>query len=133
MSNFKGYLIKTPHGVFPNTFIMHKGYEQIPNQIMDLDTKRNGKGLLIRHVLPYRATTIKFTTVPMTLTKKIEFQKHFPNREKIHLEYWNEETNSYRTSTFYLPDITYKQYGFRNGEPFYLSVNVELIGYGEKI
>lgn len=133
MSNFKGYLLKTPHGILPLSFIMHQGYEQTPNQIMDLDAKRNGKGLLIRHVLPYKATTIKFTTVPMSLSKKIEFQKYFPNRTKIKLEYWNDETNDYRTTDFYIPDITFKQYGFQNGEPFYLSTNIELIGYGEKV
>lgn len=132
-TEFKGYLIKTPVGIFPNEYIMHDTYKQTPNQRADLDSKRNTQGKLIRHELPYVTTTIKFSTIPMKLSKKIKFQKYFPSRTRITLEYWNDEENKYKTADFYIPDIEYSMYGFLDGEPFYLSTPIEIIGYGEKM
>lgn len=100
---------------------------------MDLDPRRTGQGLLIRNVLEYSATTIKISTRPMGLRMKKEFQSYFPSRKNIDITYYNEETNDYRTTNFYIPEIEWTMYGFIDGEPFYLSITLELIGYGEKI
>ncbi len=134
LDNFQGWLIRTPTGILPNRFIAHEGYVQIPDAIMDLDPKRTGKGLLIRHPLPYVATTIKITTPFMSMGKKIEFQKYFPKNQydNIVITYWNEKLNSYKTGNFYIPEPEWAMYGFLNGTPYYLSTTLELIGYGEK-
>lgn len=100
---------------------------------MDLDPRRTGQGLLIRNVLPYSATTIEITTRPMGLRMKKEFQSYFPSRKTIPITYYNEETNDYRTTNFYIPEIKWTRYGKIDGEPLYLSITLELIGYGEKI
>lgn len=134
-NKFEGWLIKTPFGILPNKFIFKDSYEQTPLQRMDLDPRRNAKGLLIRNVLPYAATTIKFQTIPMSLDQKLEFQQYFSSsdREKITLTYWCDETNDYRTADFYIPDITWSWYGLLGGVPYYNSCQIELIGYGEEV
>lgn len=132
LAKYLGWDIRTPKGILPASLIGAEGLEQTPNALMDLNPRRTGKGLLIRNVLPYSATTITITTPAMGLKKKIEFQSYFPSRETIEITYYNEETNDYRTANFYIPEITWKRYGFLRGEPFYLPATVELIGYGEK-
>lgn len=132
MAEYKGWDIKTPKGILPAKFIAAEGLSQKPNQIMDLDPRRTSDGLLVRNVLPYTVTSITINTVPMGLKMKKEFQSYFPSRKTIEIEYWNEESNDYRTGKFYIPDVEWKRYGVVKGEPFYLSVTYELIGYGEK-
>lgn len=133
LAEYLGWDIKTPKGIFPKKFIAPEGLSQTPNVLMDLDPRRTGQGLLIRNVLPYSATTIEITTRPMGLRMKKEFQSYFPSRKTIPITYYNEETNDYRTTNFYIPEIKWTRYGKIDGEPFYLSITLELIGYGEKI
>lgn len=133
LAEYLGWHLKTPKGIFPYKFIAPEGLSQAPNALMDLDPRRTGQGLLIRNVLEYSATTIKISTRPMGLRMKKEFQSYFPSRKNIDITYYNEETNDYRTTNFYIPEIEWTMYGFIDGEPFYLSITLELIGYGEKI
>ncbi len=133
MAGYEGWDIKTPKGIFPSKFIKPEGLTQAPNAYMDLDPRRTGKGLLVRNVLPYTATTIKITTRPMGLKMKTELLSYFPDRRKINITYWNEETNRYHNADFYMPEIEWTRYGVINNEPFYMSTTIELIGYGEKI
>lgn len=132
VKDYKGYDIRTPKGVLPSKFIAHSTYSQTPDQLMDLDPKRNGKGILVRNVLENSATTIEFTTVPMSMKMKAEFQSYFPSRERITIEYWNEERNKYCTTDFYIPEIKWTRYGKINGEWWYLGTPITITGYGEK-
>lgn len=135
LAEYLGWDIKTPKGIFPKKFIAPEGLSQTPNALMDLEPRRTGQGLLIRNILEYSATTIEITTRPMGLRMKKEFQSYFTldDRKRVLITYYNEETNDYRTGYFYIPDYKWTRYGIIDGEPFYLSVTMELISYGEKI
>lgn len=130
--NFKGWYIKTPQGILPSKYIM--GMKQTPNAIMDLDPRRTGEGLLIRNVLPYTATTIDITFVPMSMSEKMDLQRYLPETVYIKLPatYWNEKYNEYVQTNFYIPEISWETYTTFGPEPVYIATPIQLIGYGEK-
>lgn len=129
---YKGWDIKMPKGIVPAKFIM--GFKETPDALMDLDPRRTGEGLLIRNVLPYVATTIDITFVPMSMSEKMELQEYFPPSVyvKAPVTYWNEKHNDYFTADFYIPEIPWERYVDCYKEPIYIATPIQLIGYGEK-
>ncbi len=101
---------------------------------MDLDPRRTGEGLLIRNVLPYTATTIDITFVPMSMSEKMDLQRYLPETVYIKLPatYWNEKYNEYVQTDFYIPEISWETYTTFGLEPVYMATPIQLIGYGEK-
>ena len=69
--------------------------------------------------------------VGLTDAEVTTVQSFFPNRDSVTLEYWNKESNAYKTATFYVPDITYVvDYLDGNNQPIYQGFDIELIAYG---
>lgn len=114
---FQGFLICLggKYGeVLPNEFIRYDTYETDCNQRLDLDSTRSLDGILHRNVLPHTATRIDFT-VPhldnfqhdylMDLLHRNMSDKH---SKTIVLYYWDDENHTYKTGTFYVPDIKFK-------------------------
>lgn len=129
-NKFKGYLLKnTAVGIIPNSFLQANGYSCTPNQQSDRNTYIDEEGLLHRDVLPHTSTKIEFNTPPLHLADKITFQKYFPSRTTVELEYWNDETNDYETGTFYVPSIQFSYYMVRNNDIFYNPIRVAFIEY----
>lgn len=115
--SFNGYLIKlggsagTP---LPITYMRYDTYKVTPNQRMDLDPTRDTTGLLHRNTLAHTATKIEFNTprftnsVIGTLNTLIQSAMSDRQARKIDLEYYDPETDSYKTGTFYMPDVAYQ-------------------------
>lgn len=127
--NFKGYLLKIDGREFPNKFIFVSSYKSTPNQLQDLNSYRDANGKLHRNVLPHTLTKIEFNTPPLNLAKKIELQSYFPSRERLEVEYWNDETNDYRIGTFYMPDIPFEIYRLLENDIQYKQTRIALIEY----
>ena len=127
-NKFKGYLLRnTAVGKFPRQTI--KSYSCTPNQQSDKNTYVDEQGLLHRDVLPHTSTKIEFETVPMNLNQKIQFQKYFPSRTVVELEYWNDETNDYEIGTFYVPTIEFSVYAVWGNDIRYNPIRVAFIEY----
>lgn len=132
-NKFKGYLLRnTAVGIIPNKFLQANGYSCTPNQRSDRNTYVDEEGVLHRDILPATSTKIEFETVPMNLNQKIQFQKFFPNRTVVELEYWNDETNDYEIGKFYVPDIPYSYYAVWGNDIRYNPFRVAFIEYGKK-
>lgn len=106
MSDYAGYLIKTAHGKVPLSYFVY--YKSTPNQETDEDSYSDANGVTHRNILPHTKSSISFQTGPLTKEEKEELQKHFPNRHRIVIEYWNEEDCRYTEGVFYIPPITYE-------------------------
>lgn len=129
-NKFKGYLLRnTAVGKIPLGFIKANSYSSTPNQQSDKNTYVDEQGLLHRDVLPHTSTKIEFETVPMNLNQKIQFQKFFPSRTTVELEYWNDETNDYEIGTFYVPSIEFSVYAVWGNDIRYNPTRVAFIEY----
>lgn len=128
---FNGYLLKIGTSIFPSSFIQLDTYKSTPNQILDLDSYTDSNGILHRNILPARATKIEFNTPILTLDRKMALQALLPSsRVKFTLQYWNDDTNSYKTGDFYIPDITYEIKRHTSNNIWYNPVRIAMIDYG---
>lgn len=129
-NKFNGYLLRnTAVGDIPLSFIKANSYSSSPNQQSDRNTYVDEQGLLHRDVLPHTSTKIEFETVPMNLNQKMQFQKFFPNRTVVELEYWNDETNDYEIGKFYVPTIEFSVYAVWGNDIRYNPIRVAFIEY----
>ena len=134
---FNGYLIKLGQVVFPLSFVYKESYSVTPNRRMDLDSFRNGYGVLERTVLDHSPSTIKFQTVPMDNSKLEEMmsllRENYVNEKekKLYIEYYCPDTNSYKTGEFYIPDIEFPIHlvDLENNKILYKSFTLEFIEY----
>jgi hypothetical protein len=107
----------------------HGSYKSTPNRIMDEDSYRDANGVLRRNTLPHTATTFEFSTPYIHLAKKQALQALLPSRVKLAITYWNDETNTYTTGDFYIPDVTYEIYSKTDTDIVYKPVNFQFIQY----
>lgn len=130
-NKFKGYLLRnTAVGIIPNKFLQANGYSCIPNQQSDKNTYTDEQGMLHRDVLPHTSTKIEFNTRgAMHLNDKIAFQKYFPSRTVVELEYWSDETNDYEIGSFYVPSIEFSYYAVWGNDILYNPIRVAFIEY----
>ena len=113
---FAGYLIKIGGSngvVLPLEYIKLSGYNSTPNQRMESEAERAVTGLLHRTTVEHTATKVEFTTPMMTNLEVATMMTMFRSawtstaERKLDLEYYDEETDSYKTGTFYMPDIKF--------------------------
>lgn len=113
---YNGYLIKLGGAsgtVLPMKFIKVEGYDIIPNQRMESEAKRAITGLLHRTTVEHTATKVEFNTPNLTNLEADEMMTLFRNawtsvtERKLNLQYYDMETNSYKTGEFYMPDIKF--------------------------
>lgn len=111
MTNFEGWVLKINGAEFPNRLIALESYKCTPDQIMDLDPYRDGDGLLHRNALPHTATSIEFSTTYLRMRDVETLNTFLPhdNRVKCEVEYWNDNTLTYKTGDFYIADVPYEK------------------------
>ena len=111
---YSGYLIKINGTPLPMKYIKVDGYNITPNQRMESEAKRAVTGVLHRTTVAHTASKIEFTTPNMTNLDMDAMMSLFRNswtssaERKLDLEYYDMETNSYKTGTFYQPDIKFQ-------------------------
>lgn len=105
----QGYLIKVGNYTIPLTFMKIETYKSAPNQRQDLDSYRDANGYLHRNVLSHTATKLEFETPYLTfkdmrtLIQNIRANYTDDLARTVELTYYDEETDSYKTGTFYMP------------------------------
>lgn len=126
---FSGYLLKIGSTKLPMKYISAKSYKSTPNRQQDLDSYRDADGRLHRNVLPHTASGFSFSTPYLHLADKIALQAFFPSRTKATITYWNDETNTYTTGDFYIPDVEYAIYRVDGNDIIYIPIAYEFIEY----
>lgn len=113
---FNGYLLRLiaqddTRTEIPIEYIRYQTYKAERNT-MDLDPVRNLDGLLHRNPLPHTAFKVEFELVSMDNVKLQQFlsiiRSHYRNlvAKDVYLEYYETESDSYKTGHFYVPDIS---------------------------
>lgn len=132
---FSGYLIKliaanNTKTEIPLEYIRYDTYKITPNQRLDLDTGlRDITGVMHRQVVNHVVTKVEFNC-PMMPSTKLNWlvnllMSHVRNwlERDVYIEYYDMESDSYKTGHFYIPDI---QFQIRN-----VDVANNLINYNE--
>ena len=113
---YNGYLIKVGGSggtSLPMKYIKVEGYNITPDQRMESEAKRAITGFLHRTTVEHTASKIEFTTPVMTNLDMDSMMSMFRNawsnsqERKLTLEYYDNETNSYKSGVFYMPDIKF--------------------------
>lgn len=107
---FEGWLLKINNTAFPTRLIALDSFKITTNQATELDTYRDGSGILHRNLLPHTSTLIGFSTTYLR-QQDIELLNHFLSREnrgRCSVEYWNPNTSAYQSGSFYIADIAYE-------------------------
>lgn len=131
MNNYRGYLLKFGGVAMPNNYFLE--YTSTPNRRSEASAETDQIGRLIRDTLPHKRTTVKFTTHMMNLDNKINFQNIIARglvnelKREHSVEYWNDETNSYYTGVFYIPDVEYTIQDASATDIMYNPITVEII------
>lgn len=111
---FNGYLLKINGSNFPMKYIKAEDYTITPNQRMESEAKRSVTGELYRTTVEHTATKIEFNTPVMKNSDMDAMMTIFRNawsstlERKLSIQYYDMETNSYKTGTFYMPDIKFQ-------------------------
>ena len=110
---YNGYLLSINGNPFPMKYIKLEGYNITPNQRMESEAKRAITGLLHRTTVEHTATKVEFNAPIMTNIELDNMMSIFRNawsnnqERKLSLEYYDMETNSYKSGEFYMPDIKF--------------------------
>lgn len=135
---YNGYLIKVGGAsgtILPMKYIKVDGYNITPNQRMESEAKRAVTGVLHRTTVAHTATKIEFNTPNMTNIDMDAMMTLFRNNwtstaeRKINLQYYDMETNSYKTGTFYMPDIQFKIDRIDGNMIYYTETRIAFIEY----
>lgn len=127
--SFAGYLLKVNGNIIPMKYIAHKSYRTTPNTIIDLDAYRDADGRMHRSPLPHTVSSIEFNTPYIHLNEKMALQDLLPSRKILAIQYWNDETNTYTSGDFYIPDVTYEIYGVDGNDILYSPIAYKFIEY----
>lgn len=141
MSNnpFKGYLLRAidTNTILSGEFINTSSWKSTPNQREEIKAWRDDNTRdLYRITADGQKSAFQFETIEgMNLEQKMAFQKFFTDAEtnakerKIHLEYWNDEDNAYKTGYFYRPNMEFTIQDYTEDDITYLSMSFEFVEY----
>lgn len=128
-------LIKFGSSWLPTKYLLADGWEQTPNQRTEIAAYRDANVYLHRTTSPNHKTSLTLNFCPMCRADKETVQSIISSafvdeiERKVGITYRNEETNSYESGVFYIPDIRYKTLGWFGGECWYSSFSCELVEY----
>lgn len=101
---------------FPLGLIVAESYKATPNQRLDRSTsKRNVNGVLQRNVIRHMPFKVEFNLRKMTNAELVQFtsfmRAHYTDelQREFYMRYYNDETDSYDTGRFYMPDVQYQK------------------------
>lgn len=111
MSRYAGYFLAFGNTVLPNRYL--SAFSSTPNQRTELSAYRDNNNLLHRATSPNFKTKITFKTTPLFIDEKITVQNIIAGgytnyrERKAKVTYYNDETDTYDTGYFYIPDINF--------------------------
>ena len=114
--NFQGWLIKFGDVQLPNSFLLADGWEGTPNQRIEVDAYRDANMFLHRETSSNYKTKLKLNIREMNLAERMALNNVIglatlsiteQKQRKVFITYWNDETLTYESGEFYMPDSTY--------------------------
>ena len=135
---FSGYLIKIggSEGTrLPMKYVKAEAYTITPNQRMESEAKRSVTGVLYRTTVEHTASKIEFNTPVLKNSEMNAMMALFRDawtstiERKLTLEYYDMETDSYKTGEFYMPDIKFEITRIEGNTIYYNETRIAFIEY----
>nr|DAK80925.1 MAG TPA: hypothetical protein [Caudoviricetes sp.] len=131
---YQGYLIKVGNTVFPMKYIRAETYKCTPNQRIDQDSDSDATGMLHRNVLPHTRTKIEFETPQMLRGADVAAINALLGlagnaRRDVTIEYWDHESQGYKTGQCYVPDVSYQIMRNAGDDLVYMPIRYAFIEY----
>lgn len=137
---YNGYLLKvgTTPVVVPTQYIEGTTYKVTPNQRMEWSAERDVTGVLHRETVANMPPKIEFETIPRLTNAEISnLMSILTNaftvaaERKLPINYYDPETDSYKTWTCYMPDIEFdiSEIDNVNNIVYYEKIRFAFIGY----
>lgn len=114
---FTGQLIELKTGAnyvpFPIKYMKAESYKITPNQRMESSANRASTGVLKRTTVSHTASKIDFDTTVLTNREVNDIHTKLSNaytdslQRKLDLRYYDPSSDTYKTGTFYVPDIDF--------------------------
>ena len=115
---FNGKLLEVKVGnnysEFSTKYINAESYKVTPNQRMEASANRAASGLLIRNTVSHTASKIDLSTPVLTNTEVKIINDLLTSaytdslQRKLDLRYYDPSSDSYKTGTFYVPDVDFE-------------------------
>ena len=134
---FQGYLVKVGTYIIPFKYIKFDSYKVFMS-ITDLDSYRDGYGILHRNALDHVPNKAEFETPAMltndefyTLMSNIQSNYTVAKERKASVTLYIPEIDNYVTQDMYMPDIqpSIYRYNAELGKLQYNSIRLAFIGY----
>ena len=146
MAGFQGYLVKVANSATSNDWytiphsLIQEGAYDATYSALDLNSKRNGNGVLDRNVLPHKVAHCSISMRELTNSEVAQLfgsqggitDRYVNELEKsIYVKMWVPEEDDYVTALCYIPDIAFKikQIKQSPAKIKYASFTLEFIGY----
>lgn len=114
---FQNWLIMFPKTgeTFPHDLIEKNTYKSTPLQRTEIKAYRDSNNLLHRVTSPNYKTKIEFQTPSgldlsqmSRIRRCLNLAMDNSQQRRLTVRYWDDELLDYRTSDFYIPDLTYE-------------------------
>lgn len=138
---FNGKLLELKTGnnyvEFSLKYIKFESYKVTPNQRMESSANRAVSGVLIRQTVSHTASKVDLSTPPITNNEANAINTLLTNaytdalQRKLDLRYYDPSSDSYKTGTFYVPDIDFEiqRVDLVTNTIFYNPVRIAFIEY----
>ncbi len=136
---FNGKLLELKTGAnyveFPMKYIKAESYKATPDQRMESSANRSASGYLKRTTCPHTATKIEFNTIPLTNAEINDINTKLGNaytnaqQRELDIRYYDNETDSHKTATVYVPDVDYEIMRIEGTVIHYNSIRYAFIEY----
>lgn len=115
---FNGKLLEVKVGAnyseFSTKYINAESYKVTPNQRMESAANRASSGVLVRNTVSHTASKIDLST-PIMTNKEVKIINDLlasaytdSLQRKLDLRYYDPSSDSYKTGTFYVPDVDFE-------------------------
>lgn len=130
---YNGYLLKVGGKQIPNKFIQLATYSITPNQRMESSAERDTTGMLHRETCEHTATKIEFNTPYIRGVEVAELNTLLgiagDHQRNVTVDYFDPETQSYKSADCYMPDVQYSIYSEINSDLLYSPIRYAFIEY----
>ena len=130
---YNGYLLKVRGTQIPNKFIQLATYAITPNQRMEAEAERDTTGMLHRSTCSHTASKIEFQTPYLKGVEVAELNQLLGIANNlsrdVSIEYFDPETQSYKSASCYVPDIQYTMHTEIGSDLLYLPIRYAFIEY----
>ena len=143
MANFEGYLVASVNNSgnviapFPSEYMAFESYTSAPNQREEIKAYRDDNTReLFRITAEGMKSKIEFKTVKtLHLRDKQAIQSWISgatvdvHQRKVHIKFWDDENNQYKTGYFYIPNMNFPIKRITENDIIYGEIDITFIEY----